>query len=78
MPHSTDLQALTLSGIVHRCTNETELFFQRRTYDPRYCFVIPALPTGEYELILAGTELEIHVQHIQVGDVQERREDVER
>ena len=38
MPHSTDLQSLTLSGIAHRCTSETELFFQRRAYDPRYCF----------------------------------------
>ncbi len=38
MPHSTDLQSLSLAGIAHRCTSETDLFFQRRSYDPRYCF----------------------------------------
>lgn len=38
MPHPTDLQLLTLAGISHRCTRETNLFFRRRTYDPRYCF----------------------------------------
>jgi DNA-directed RNA polymerase specialized sigma24 family protein len=38
MPHSTDLHSLTLAGIAHRCTSETERFLQRRTYDPRYCF----------------------------------------
>jgi DNA-directed RNA polymerase specialized sigma24 family protein len=38
MPHPTDLQSLTLAGIAHRCTSETNLFFQRRAYDPRYCF----------------------------------------
>jgi len=38
MPHSTNLHLLTLAGIAHRCTSETERFFQRRTYDPRYCF----------------------------------------
>jgi DNA-directed RNA polymerase specialized sigma24 family protein len=38
MPQSTDLQALTLAGIAHRCARETDLFFQRRSSDPRYCF----------------------------------------
>jgi len=38
MPHSTDLQSLTLAGIAHRCTSETELFFRRQPHDPRYCF----------------------------------------
>jgi len=39
-------------------------------------FVLPALLPGEYELILAGPELEIHIQHIQVGNVQaENQED---
>lgn len=38
MPHPTDPQSLSLAGIAHRCTSETELFMQHRTYDPRYCF----------------------------------------
>jgi len=38
MPHPTDPQSLSLAGIAHRCTSETDLFFQRRAYDPRYCF----------------------------------------
>jgi DNA-directed RNA polymerase specialized sigma24 family protein len=38
MSHQTELQLLTLAGIAHRCTQETERFFQRRNYDPRYCF----------------------------------------
>jgi RNA polymerase sigma factor (sigma-70 family) len=38
MPHPTDLQSLTLAGIAQRCKRETELFFQRQGYDPRYCF----------------------------------------
>jgi DNA-directed RNA polymerase specialized sigma24 family protein len=29
---------LTLTGIAHRCAQETEHFFQRRSYDPQYCF----------------------------------------
>jgi DNA-directed RNA polymerase specialized sigma24 family protein len=36
-PH-TDLRLLTLAGIAHRCRRETALFFQRQSYDPRYCF----------------------------------------
>jgi DNA-directed RNA polymerase specialized sigma24 family protein len=38
MSHQSDLQGLTLSGIAHRCKAETERFFQRQAYDPRYCF----------------------------------------
>ena len=38
MSHQTELQLLTLAGIAHRCAQETELFFQRQRYDPRYCF----------------------------------------
>lgn len=38
MNYQTDLQALTLAGIAHRCARETELFFQRQIYDPHYCF----------------------------------------
>jgi DNA-directed RNA polymerase specialized sigma24 family protein len=32
------LRALTLNGIAHRCARETELFFHRQEFDPRYCF----------------------------------------
>lgn len=38
MSQQASLQALTLSGIVHHCSQETEKFFQRVSYDPRYCF----------------------------------------
>ena len=38
MNYQTDLQALTLAGIAHRCARETERFFQRQSYDPHYCF----------------------------------------
>lgn len=38
MSHRTGLQLLTLTSIAHRCVQETELFFQRQSYDPRYCF----------------------------------------
>jgi hypothetical protein len=31
-------------------------------------FVIPGLPPGEYELILASPELEIHIQNVRVGN----------
>jgi DNA-directed RNA polymerase specialized sigma24 family protein len=34
----TDISLLTLAGIAHRCSQETALFFQRQSYDPRYCF----------------------------------------
>jgi DNA-directed RNA polymerase specialized sigma24 family protein len=32
------LAQLSLSGIAHRCAQETQLFFQRRHHDPSYCF----------------------------------------
>lgn len=38
MLHLTNLHTLTLAGIAHRCAQETELFFQRKSYDPRFCF----------------------------------------
>lgn len=38
MAHQADLQLLTLGGLAQRCTQETELFFRRQSYDPRYCF----------------------------------------
>ena len=38
MSHHTDLRLLTLAGISHRCARETELFFRRQSYDPRFCF----------------------------------------
>ena len=38
MSSQPDLHALTLAGITHRCARETELFFQRRSSDPHYCF----------------------------------------
>jgi DNA-directed RNA polymerase specialized sigma24 family protein len=38
MTHLPDLRLLTLAGIAHRCAQETELFFHRQRYDPRYCF----------------------------------------
>lgn len=37
MLHLTNLHMLTLAGIAHRCAQETELFFQRKSYDARYC-----------------------------------------
>jgi DNA-directed RNA polymerase specialized sigma24 family protein len=33
-----DLQVLTLSGIRHRCAQESDRFFNRQDYDPRYCY----------------------------------------
>lgn len=38
MSDQADLELLALSGVAHRCAQETELFFQRQQYDPRYCF----------------------------------------
>jgi len=38
MPNETDPRLLTLVDIVQRCTQETELFFQRQDHDSRYCF----------------------------------------
>jgi hypothetical protein len=33
-----DVHLLTLTGLSHRCAQESDLFFQRREHDPRYCF----------------------------------------
>lgn len=38
MSEPSELQRLTLAGIAHRCTRETELFLKRSGHDPRYCF----------------------------------------
>lgn len=38
MSQQASLQAVSLSTIVRRCSQETERFFQRVSYDPRYCF----------------------------------------
>jgi len=33
-----DEPGLTLSGLAHRCSEETDRFFRREPYDPRYCY----------------------------------------
>ena len=33
-----NLQLLSVASLAQRCAQETELFFQRRSYDSRYCF----------------------------------------
>jgi hypothetical protein len=33
-----DFEEINLNGIVSRCQLESELFFQRQAFDPRYCF----------------------------------------
>jgi len=38
MTYQAAFQLLTLSSIAQRCARETELFFQRQSYDPWYCF----------------------------------------
>ena len=38
MSHQPDLRLLTLTGIAHRCAQETQRFFQRQAHDPRYCY----------------------------------------
>lgn len=38
MASVASLTALTLAGIAHRCSQETERFFRRLEHDPRYCF----------------------------------------
>jgi DNA-directed RNA polymerase specialized sigma24 family protein len=34
----SDFEEISLNGIVKRCQQESELFFQRQSFDPRYCF----------------------------------------
>ena len=38
MSQQANLQAVSLTHIVQRCSEETEKFFQRVSYDPHYCF----------------------------------------
>lgn len=38
MSHSTDLRSFSLASIAQRCAHQTELFFQRLSYDARFCF----------------------------------------
>jgi DNA-directed RNA polymerase specialized sigma24 family protein len=38
MSSNPDLSALTVAGLTHRCTQETESFFQRHPYDPAPCY----------------------------------------
>ena len=38
MQSESDPQLLTLADIARRCAQETERFFQRQSYDPRFCF----------------------------------------
>jgi len=38
MSEQIELHALALASIAHRCTRETEAFFQRRAHDPAYCY----------------------------------------
>jgi len=38
MSQQTRLRLLTLAGLAHRCSKEEDLYFQRQSYDPRYCF----------------------------------------
>jgi len=38
MSEQIELHALALASIAHRCTRETEAFFQRRAHDPVYCY----------------------------------------
>jgi hypothetical protein len=33
-----DIQNLTLSGISHRCAQESDRFFNRKEHDPRFCY----------------------------------------
>lgn len=38
MAAQVDPQALTLSGLRHRCAQESDHFFNRQDHDPRYCY----------------------------------------
>jgi hypothetical protein len=33
-----DIQNLTLSGIAHRCAQESDRFFNRQAHDPGFCY----------------------------------------
>jgi DNA-directed RNA polymerase specialized sigma24 family protein len=49
MPQPTDPRTLGLSGLAHRCAQETEHFFNRQGYDPAYCYELfrRAIVTGD-------------------------------
>ena len=38
MPEEPDLNQLTIAGLAQHCAHETDLFFQRQSYDPRFCY----------------------------------------
>jgi DNA-directed RNA polymerase specialized sigma24 family protein len=38
VPAPAALERLDLQDVAQRCSEETELFFERRDHDPRYCF----------------------------------------
>jgi len=38
MPSDSEVLLLTLAGIAYRCAHETDRFYHREDYDPRYCF----------------------------------------
>ncbi len=38
MAHERSMKLLSLGSISQRCAQETDLFFRRQDYDPRYCF----------------------------------------
>lgn len=38
MSDPVEITSLTLTGLAHRCSEETHLFFRRMEYDPRYCY----------------------------------------
>ncbi len=38
MEAQANVGEMNLSGLRHRCTQESENFFHRQNYDPRYCF----------------------------------------
>lgn len=38
MPPLSGVETLSLAGLAHRCTQETDLFFRRLASDPRFCF----------------------------------------
>jgi hypothetical protein len=38
MTDPSEFEAMNLSGLSHRCRQESELFFRRQSYDPRFCF----------------------------------------
>jgi DNA-directed RNA polymerase specialized sigma24 family protein len=38
MSHRANLHTLALATVARRCAQETDLFFQRQRYDPRFCY----------------------------------------